>query len=169
MGYARIIRQTFFEDPLLTSRYDVPERFFLIGLVCQADDFGKFWLNYQILKGKIFPLDEGIAVSWIKGTIEKFIEDEILCKYKENRMEFSHFCKWFEKGWILKQRIDHPREFNSPDCPICQTEAIYWEKRESSRLTKDNQNEEKVLKSISYQVNGSNFDDSGEGKTGENS
>ena len=77
--------------------------------------------------------------------------------------------KWFEKGWVLKQRIDHPREFNSPDCRMCQTEIIYWEKRESSRVTKDNQNEEKVLKSISDQYNGSNFDDSGEGKTGENS
>jgi len=169
MAYARIIRQTFFEDPLLSSKYDVTERFLLIGLVCQADDFGKFWLNYHMLESKIFPLDMEIEVSWIKDTIEKLIKDEILCKYKERNMDFAHFHKWFEKGWILKQRIDHPREFNSPDCPMCQTEAIYWEKRESSRVTKDNQNEEKVLKSISYQVNGSNFDDSGEGKKGGNS
>jgi len=169
MGYARIIRQTFFDDPLLTSRYDVPERFFLIGLVCQADDFGKFWLNHEMLEAKIFPLDEGIAVSWMRATIEKFIDDKILCKYKESRMEYAHFPKWFEKGWVLKQRIDHPREFNSPDCPMCQTEVIYWEKRESSRVTKDNQNEEKVLKLISENHNGSSFDDSGEGKKGGNS
>jgi hypothetical protein len=84
-------------------------------------------------------------------------------------MEYAHFPKWFEKGWVLKQRIDHPREFNSPDCRMCQTEVIYWEKRESSRVTKDNQNEEKVLKLISENHNGSSFDDSGEGKKGENS
>ena len=51
--------------------------------------------------------------------------------------KYGHFPKWFKKGWYLKQKIDHPREFQSPDCPICQTEK---KKRETSRRIKSSLN-----------------------------
>ncbi len=67
----------------------------------------------------------------------------ILCRYEDDSFHYFHFPKWFDKGWFLKQRIDHPREFGSPDCPICQTEL---KKRESSRAIKDNRIKEKEIK-----------------------
>ena len=38
------------------------------------------------------------------------------------------FLIGLKKGWFLKQRLDHPREYASPDCPICETEKQKNEK-----------------------------------------
>jgi len=137
MANARIIRQNFFDNPRI-SNYEVKERYFLIGLACAADDFGRFWYNESSLKSNIFPTDDKITKKWIKYCVEMFIKDLILCQYEVEGINYAHFPKWFKNGWFLKQRIDHPKEFLSPDCPLCMTEEKTRNKREISRAIKDN-------------------------------
>ena len=142
MANARIIRQNFFNNPLI-SIFDPMERYLLIGLACAADDFGRLWGNYDNLKSTLFPIDKNITSDWISKSIDLFIKQKIICEYAVDEVTYYHFPKWFDKGWFLKQRVDHPREFGSPDCPICQTEV---KKRESSRTIKDNRIKEKEIK-----------------------
>jgi len=137
MANARIIRQNFIVSPQI-AKYEVKERYFLIGLACAADDFGRFWYNESSLKSNIFPTDSKITKKWVKNCVELFIKDLILCHYEVDEVQYAHFPKWFDKGWFLKQRIDHPREYMSPDCPICLTEEKTRKKRESSRAIKKN-------------------------------
>ena len=150
MANARVIRQNFFNNPLV-SKFEPMERYLLIGLTCAADDFGRLWGNCENLKSTLFPIDKNITSDWISKSIDLFIKQEIICEYAGDEETYYHFPKWFDKGWFLKQRIDHPREYGSPDCPICQTEL---KKRESSRAIKDNrikpkEIKENVLKQIS--------------------
>jgi hypothetical protein len=143
MANARIIRQNFIVSPQI-SKYEVKERYLLIGLACAADDFGRFWYNESSLKSNIFPTDNKITKKWVKNCVEMFIDDFILCHYEVDEVQYAHFPKWFDKGWFLKQRIDHPREYMSPDCPICLTEEKTRKKRESSRTIKNNLKEFKI-------------------------
>ena len=133
MAHARIIRQTFYNDPIIADKCKLEERYFLLGLVCVADDYGKFWYSPANIRSTIFPTDIDITIEWIEECLQKFVDGRIICKYDAEGVLHGHFPKWFDKGWILKQKIDHPREFEHPDCPICMTET---KKRETSRAIK---------------------------------
>ena len=137
MAHARIIRQNFFNDPLVSQKYNLKQRYFLIGLACIADDFGRFWYNEAYIKSSVFPVDASVRIEWVSECLKEFIDDFILCQYQVEKINYCHFPKWFKKGWYLKQKIDHPREIQAPDCPICQTEK---KKRETSRRIKSSLN-----------------------------
>ena len=130
MASSRCIRQNFFNHPLIAQKYDIDERYLLIGLAAASDDFGRFWYNLSNIKSTIFPTDDNITIEWIKGCIDKLISHSVLCNYIIDDVEYLHFPLWFSKGWFLKQRIDHPREFRFPDCPVCKTEQVKREKME---------------------------------------
>ena len=132
MAYARIIRQNFFNTPEI-AKYTIDERYFLIGLACASDDYGRFWYEASNIKSTVFPTDQKITTKWINKCLKKFHEDFLICVYEVDNVLYAHFPQWFSRGWFLKQRLDHPREFESPDCPICQTED---KKREISRTSK---------------------------------
>jgi hypothetical protein len=138
MANARLIRQNFFNDPQL-SKYSIDERYLLIGLTCVADDFGRLWFNLQNIISDVFPTDEAITKDWVKETIQKLIDSSILCEYEVDGIKYIHFPDWFKKGWYLKQKIDHPKEFGGcPDCPFCSIEDITRKQRETSRAIKSN-------------------------------
>ena len=149
MAHARLIRQNFYTDPLIAEKYKIEERYFLIGLACHADDFGRFWYNEASIRATIFPTDESITKEWIKTCLKKFIDDFILCEYEVNEVRYGHFPRWFQKGWFLKQRVDHPREYASPDCPLCETEK---RKREISRAIKDKSTKHKKIKELNLDI-----------------
>ena len=169
MAFTRVIRMNFFNDPVISAGYNIQERYFIIGLVCNADDYGRFWYSSKLIQSQIFPLDEEISPDWTDQTIKKLVGDSILCIYEDSGKQYIHFPLWFEKGWCLKQRIDHPREIGFPDCSICLTEEKARIKREVSRTIKDksnksNQNEnniveERVPKSRQMKLIKDSFDD----------
>lgn len=86
----------------------------------------------------MIPCEEKITKNWIKKTLNKLVLDGILCKYEDGDSLYAHFPKWFEKGWFLKQRIDHPREFQHPDCPLCNVESVSRKTHEISRTIQYN-------------------------------
>ena len=137
MAFARIIRQNFHNHPEVATRYDIKEKYLLIGLACAADDFGKLWNSPENIKSVIFPTDN-VSISWIQETVQKLINNRVLCIYQFEDVEYIHFPKWFEDGWFLKQRIDHPREYQHPDCPTCNTEEKKWDELRTSRTIKSN-------------------------------
>ena len=145
MAHARIIRQNFYTHPLIAEKYDVGERYLLIGLACHADDFGRFWYNEASIRATVFPADSNINLDWLVQALRKFRDDFILCEYEVDGVLYAHFPYWFKKGWFLKQRLDHPREYTSPDCPLCETEK---RKREISRTIKTNKNKHKQTEQI---------------------
>lgn len=145
MAHARIIRQNFYNHPLIAEKYDLGERYLLIGLACHADDFGRFWYSEASIRATVFPADSNIEIDWITQALRKFRDDFILCKYEVDDVIYAHFPYWFKKGWFLKQRLDHPREYTSPDCPLCETEK---RKREISRTIKANKNKPKETEQI---------------------
>ena len=150
MAFTRVIRMNFFNDPVISAGYNIQERYFIIGLVCNADDYGRFWYSSKLIQSQIFPLDEEISPDWADQTLKKLVDDNILCNYEVLDQQYAHFPLWFKKGWCLKQRMDHPREFGFPDCPTCLTEEKAINKREVSRTIKDksnksNQNENNIV------------------------
>lgn len=155
MAYSRMIHSNFFDSPEL-SKYTEKEKYFMLGLVCFADDFGKIWLNIERLRVNIFIGNSKATSNWILNTIDKFIEDSILCKYVVNGIKYCHFPNWFVKGWFLKQRIDNPRDNINPDCPLCQTEYLTRKKRETSRPMKEKLYKENRKKEGTVSKNGAN-------------
>ena len=150
MAFTRVIRENFFINPEVLAEYNIKERYFIIGLVCNADDYGRFWYNSKLIQTQIFPTDEEISFDWVDQALKKLVNGGILCFYEVSGKQYVHFPLWFEKGWYLKQRIDHPREHVLPDCPICLIEAKTRNKREISRTIKDkssqsNINEDNIL------------------------
>ena len=143
MAYSRIIRQNFFNHPTVAGKFKLEERFFLIGLACTADDYGKFWYSPANIRSNIFPTDHDITVEWIEQCLKKFENESILCTYEVDGMLLGHFPKWFDVGWFLKQKIDHPREYQHPDSPECMTETL---KRETSRTIKRKKSKPKKSK-----------------------
>ena len=123
MANARMIRSNFFNDPLITDRYEENQRYLLIGLACAADDYGRFWWNGRNLKSIIYPLDSR-QPKWIEKNIELFYKDEILCKYHVKNINYGHFPLWFDKSFCLKQRLDHPKPVHLPDCNIHQMKLL---------------------------------------------
>ena len=148
MAYKRMIHSNFF-DSSEPAKYTYKEKIFLIGLICYADDFGKFWVNLNKLKANIFVGESRTSITWVKNTLKKFIQDGVLCTYQIDNIRYCHFPNWFVPGWFLKQRIDHPRENVHPDCPTCQTEKIARRKRENSRTNKEKENQFKKNKESS--------------------
>ena len=150
MAFTRVIRENFFINPEVLAEYNIKERYFIIGLVCNADDYGRFWYSSKLIQTQIFPTDEEISSDWVDQALKKLVNGGILCFYEVSGKQYVHFPLWFEKGWYLKQRIDHPREHVLPDCPNCLIEAKTRNKREISRTIKDkssqsNINEDNIL------------------------
>ena len=148
MASSRVIRQNFYNNPFI-AKYNIDERYLLIGLVCAADDFGRFWSNLSNLKSIIYPTDN-IPIEWIKDCIDKFISDEVLCNYIVDDVEYLHLPLWFEPGFALKQKIDHPREYRCPDCPVCRTEEL---KRKKMQLTNTRKFAGNIIKTNSIKDN----------------
>jgi|TARA_B100001964_G_C14192654_1_gene581818 hypothetical protein len=115
MSYSRMIRQRFFINPDVND-LNPEERYFLLGLVCLANDQGKFWMNHANLRSQIFPTDD-IDLELVKVALKKLEEREIICVYKEEKHTYGHFPLWRDKSWVLFQRLDHPRDDDIPECP----------------------------------------------------
>ena len=138
MANSRVIRQNFFNNPEIADDYAPEQRYFLIGLVCAADDYGRFWWNAAHLKSVIFPTDSK-QKKWIENNLNMLLKNNFICKYEVNGKEYGHFPKWFDKGFCLKQRLDHPKENEIPDCGTHKmNEKKTRKKRETSQTIKEN-------------------------------
>ena len=107
MAHARLIRQNFYTDPLIAEKYTIEERYFLIGLACHADDFGRFWYNEASIRATIFPTDESITKDWIKSCLKKF---------KDEDPELNTTISWLnslEKAFYAEPSSDLVQQINS--------------------------------------------------------
>jgi len=156
MANSRIIRQNFFNDPQIAGKYDEKQRLLLIGLACASDDYGRFWWNPINLKSIIYPTDNKQG-KWIEKNLELFYKDEILCKYSVNNIKYGHFPSWFDKGFCLKQLLNHPKENENPDCRTHKmNEKRPRKKQETSPPIKENLKESNLYEykeSVSDDIN----------------
>ncbi|MDB4125666.1 hypothetical protein N9597_00100 [Candidatus Marinimicrobia bacterium] len=138
MANTRIIRKEFFNDAIIAGQFKIKERYFLIGMACNSDDFGRFWWDARNIKATIFPTDN-ISTSFINKMLDKLHKEySWLCKYDKNGVVYGHFIYWFDAVFVLKQRIDRPRLDVCPDCKTHNPQLNYeLKKRGSSLLNKD--------------------------------
>ena len=115
MAYSRCIRYTFFNNPIVNA-LDPMERYFLIGLVCAANDYGKFWVSFTNLRSQIFPTDD-IDLGLIEAILAKLSSLDIICFYDKDKLDYGHFPFWRKQKWFLFQRLEHPRIDDIPECP----------------------------------------------------
>ena len=156
MANARMIRKNFFEHPHI-RKYTIEERYLLIGLTCASDDYGRFQFDHRLLKSMIYPTDNKQA-KWISNKLKMFLDDEIICKYEVNNIEYGHFPLWFDKSFPLKQRLDHPKPEQNPDCNMhIMNEKNSRNLRESSSLNKSNINKNKINKTNASNIKSSSF------------
>jgi hypothetical protein len=149
MANSRIIRKEFFNNAIIADQFKIKERYFLIAMACNADDFGRFWWNAKNIKATIFPTDN-ISISFINKMLDKLYKQyDWLCKYEDNGIVYGHFIHWFDTGFVLKQRIDRPRLDVCPDCKIHNPQLKYErKKRENSLLKETKVNKTNINKSI---------------------
>jgi len=149
MANARVIQKNFWNCPRI-AKYSIKSRYFLIGLASVAEDYGRFWYNVRNIKSQIYPTDS-TSLKWIREQLKIFIQDGVLCEYEVDGQKYLHFIDWFAKGFALKQRLDHPKDDQLPDCKIHLMQAKNTrKKRETSRPIQSNLN-----KSNLYQSSGS--------------
>ena len=134
MANTRIIRKEFFNDAIIAGQFKIKERYFLIGMACNADDFGRFWWDPRNIKATIFPTDN-ISTSYIDKMLDKLHKDyNWLCKYEHNGVVYGHFIHWFDAIFVLKQRIDRPRLDVCPDCETHNPQLKYERKKRDNSL-----------------------------------
>ena len=140
MANARVIQKNFFNCPRIVGKYTIKQRFLLIGLACIAEDYGRFWWNTRNIKSMIYPTD-ATSLKWIDDQLKIFIQDKMLCLYEVNGEKYLHFPDWFAKGFALKQRLDHPKDDQLPDCKMhLMQDKNTRKKRETSRPIQFNPN-----------------------------
>ena len=115
MARRRMIDPNFFisED---VSKLDIFERFVLIGLFSNADDYGKGRAKPEFLRSIIFPYDD-IPVEKIKNALIKISEVISIKFYQVNNSSYYIFLNW--NKW---QRVEKPQPSLIPD-PISLPES----------------------------------------------
>ena len=172
MANARVIRKHFFNDPKIAGNYNIKERYFIIGLACVSEDYGRFWWNSHNIKSVIYPTDR-TSVKWINNILNKLLNNGILCQYEVEGEKYGHFIDWFDKKFALRQRLDHPKPDQLPDCKIhLMQDKNTRKKREISPTIQSNLNKSNLNKSsgsykkIIYQPHQFKDDKTGNAKLG---
>jgi hypothetical protein len=130
MARRRMIDPNFFisED---VSRLDIFERFVLIGLFSNADDYGKGRAKPEFLRSIIFPYDD-IPLEKIKNALTNISKNISIKFYNVNNSSYYIFLNWDK--W---QRVDKPQPSLIPDPIFSENYAENDSKNESENDSKN--------------------------------
>jgi len=110
MARKRIIDPSIWTDPDFSS-LTVRQRLLYIGLISNADDYGRMHAHPSILRVRIFPYDD-LSLSEVSEDL-KAVEDSGLIRCWENAGERY----LFHPKWFKYQRFNHPGKTNIPPPP----------------------------------------------------
>jgi hypothetical protein len=91
------------------SKLSITARYLLIGMISNADDFGKGRANSSYLRSIIFPYDE-IKSSAIEKALNEISKNISIQFYSINENQYYKFINWSK--W---QKVDHPANSIIPE------------------------------------------------------
>lgn len=89
----RIIRESICTSETLNLLSDFEERFWH-RLIVNCDDFGRFYANPSILRGKLFPLSDGKTKKDMLDALNKLASVGLVELYTVDGKPFLHVAKW---------------------------------------------------------------------------
>lgn len=84
-------------------------RLLFIGLFSMADDEGRGEASAKVLKGKIFPYDEGLRVADVSKTLREIGSKMSVDFYARNGREYYAF-----RNWKIWQKVEKPTQSRIP-------------------------------------------------------
>ncbi|MDH7604727.1 MAG: hypothetical protein QHH13_07505 [Melioribacter sp.] len=138
MARRRMIDPNFFisED---VSKLDIFERFVLIGLFSNADDYGKGRAKPEFLRSIIFPYDD-IPVEKIKNALTNISKVISIKFYQVNNSSYYIFLNW--NKW---QRVEKPQPSLIPDPISLDKNSMNDSKNNSENDSKNDSENDSVI------------------------
>ena len=93
------------------SKLSVFARYMLIGMISNADDYGKGRASAAFLRSAIFPYDD-IRIADIEKALSEISQNISVILYEQADNQYYLFVNWEE--W---QKVDHPTKSHIPDPP----------------------------------------------------
>lgn len=106
----RIIKESICTSETLSLLSDFEERFWH-RLIVNCDDFGRFYANPAILRGKLFPLADGKTKKDMSDALNKLASVGLVELYTVDGKPFLHVVKWSKYQRTRAARSKFP----SPD------------------------------------------------------
>jgi len=107
MARKRMIDPDIWQDEKF-AKLDFAGRLFFIGLITQANDYGKLRGNPKLLKSLIFPYEENHVK--IEAYLQQLTELEMIIPYEANGENFLKL-----NNWSKYQTLMHPSKDNVPE------------------------------------------------------
>ena len=133
----RMIRESICTSETLDKLSDFEERFWH-RLIVNCDDFGRFYANPAILRGKLFPLADGKTKKDMSDALNKLASVGLVELYTVDGKPFLHVVTWSKYQRTRAKKSKFP----APEITCCQmTENVpviedEIENRESETKTK---------------------------------
>lgn len=131
----RIIRESICTSETLALLSDFEERFWH-RLIVNCDDFGRFYANPSILRGKLFPLADGKTKKDMTDALNKLASVGLVELYTVDGKPFLHVVKWskYQRTRAAKSKFPSPDDgCKQPSGACCQltSNVPVFESRES--------------------------------------
>lgn len=114
----RMIRESICTSDTLNELSDFEERFWH-RLIVNCDDFGRFYANPSILRGKLFPLADGKTKKDMSDALNKLASVGLVELYTVDGKPFLHVVKWSK----YQRTRAKTSKFPPPDSSCCQMTA----------------------------------------------
>lgn len=117
----RIIRESICTSETLNRLSDFEERFWH-RLIVNCDDFGRFYANPAILRGKLFPLSDGKTKKDMSDALNKLASVGLVELYTVDGKPFLHVAKWskYQRTRAKVSKFPAPEDgvVTRPDCEM---------------------------------------------------
>lgn len=115
----RIIRESICTSETLNSLSDFEERFWH-RLIVNCDDFGRFFANPSILRGKLFPLADGKTKKDMTDALNKLASVGLVELYEVDGKPFLHVVKWskYQRTRATKSKFPPPPQYDNKCCQV---------------------------------------------------
>lgn len=108
MARKRMISPDFWADPKI-AKLTIAERLLFVGLISNANDYGKLRGQPWIIKGHVFPADS-ITIKQVDRMLEAIRRLGLIERYKINCEEYIKLCNWDKH-----QKLHHPAKDDHPN------------------------------------------------------
>lgn len=105
----RILRD--WTDSEIIDKLKFEEEVLFTRLIMKADDFGNFHAKPQLIKSLLFPLKDGIRVSYIDRWLKNIEAAGLIRCYTHNGSPFLHIVKFGQRLRQTKRIFPEPLEF----------------------------------------------------------
>lgn len=87
-------------------------RYLFVGLITKVDDHGRFRANAALLRSHVFPYDEDVTASDVRGWLAELVDSGRVQLYEYDGQTYGAICRWAKH-----QRIDNAAKSEFPPPP----------------------------------------------------